>query len=287
MMSFSSQALKTAISTALSIFIALLLLSTTTYAAQVSVEEEDSSSSSSSSSITNMNPEQRISKLERQIENQVNLLKQIDTMSQQIKELQGQIEIQAHDIKILKDQQKSQYSDLDARLNTFSHKTSQECSDSAKNDKKAETSTKNTAKTDSLTVPADDNKDEKAQKAYQAAYTLLKNKNYDKAKIAFQKFIRTYPKDTNIIEARYWLGNIYLLKNQPGNAISQFKIVLKTDKLHAKTADTLFKLGLAYLIQGNSQEASTQFKKVKQSYPSTQSAKLATEKLKELNEGKK
>lgn len=266
------------------VFIAFSLFTTAVYA-QVSVEEEDGSSSSSSSSTINMNPEQRITKLERQVQNQVNLLKQIDTMSQQIKDLQGQIEVQAHDIKILKDQQKSQYGDLDSRLNTLSK--APEHSDSTKSDKK-EPVAKNNAKTDSAVSNDEKNeKDEKAQEAYQAAYTLLKNKNYDKAKVAFQKFIRTYPNDSNIIESRYWLGNIYLLKNQPENAISQFKIVLKIDKLHTKTADTLFKLGLAYLIQGNSKEAATQFKKVKQSYPDTQSAKLATEKLKELDKDKK
>src|SRR5262249_24859601 len=127
------------------LFIALFTLSTAAYATQVSIEEEKGGSSSSSSSMINMNPEQRISKLERQIQNQVNLLKQIDSKSQQIKDLQGQIEVQTHDIKILKEQQKSQYNDLDSRLNIFSHKTS-EHSDSAKNDKKIESTTKNSAK---------------------------------------------------------------------------------------------------------------------------------------------
>lgn len=254
-------------------WIVVFLAVTGTAYAEVSVEEADGSSSSSTSTNA-MSVEQRVQKLERQMQNQANLLKQIDTANQQIKDLQGQLEVQGHDIKLLQEQQKSQYSDLDLRLNNLSHKDVERSESSP--DKKSEPVEKTTTKTTCSTKPTDD----KAQKAYQTAYAFLKNKNYDKAKTAFQKFIHSYPDDANTVDAHYWLGNIYLLKNQPDNAIAQFKIAIKLDKRHAKTADTLFKLGLAYSIQGDLNQARIQFRKVKQNYPGTQAAKLASEKLK-------
>lgn len=251
-------------------WIVVFLVVTANAYAEVSVEEADNGSSCSGP-INAMTTEQSIQKLERQMQNQMDLLKQIHTVNQQIKDLQGQLEVQAHDIKLLQEQQKSQYNDLDLRLNNLSHKGIEHSENVEKNATKTACAT-----TSTFATPTDD----KAQKAYQAAYTSLKNKNYDKAKTAFQKFIHTYPDDANVIDAHYWLGNIYLLKNQPDAAIAQFKTAIKLDKQHTKTADTLFKLGLAYSIQGDSNQARIYFKKVKQNYPTTQAAKLASEKLK-------
>ncbi len=259
-------------------FVLIFLIVSISSYAQTPIEEDDSSTSSSSTAASSgMSIGQRVEKLERQVRNQTDLLKQIETITQQVKDLQGQLEVATHDIKILKDEQKSQYSDLDQRLSDLSHQK-EEHSGSVANKKLASVKEdSNRGNTADVSIAED-----KGQKAYQAAYTLLKTKNYDKAKSALQKFIHTYPDDTNIANAYYWLGNIYLLKNQPDKAILQFKIATKTDVQHTKTADILYKLGLAYLMQGNTKQARIEFKKVKQDYPNTQAAKLASEKLKNL-----
>lgn len=259
-------------------FLLLFLLLSPALYAQTPIEEDDSNGSSSSNVATSgMTAEQRVDKLERQMRNQTNLLKQIDTVAQQVKDLQGQLEIATHEIKTLQDQQKSQYSDLDQRVSDLSHQKEERPHLAV--DKKTDNAAESNAKAISSDSSA---KEDKGQKAYQAAYALLKTKNYDKAKNALQSFIRTYPDDANIVNAYYWLGNIYLLKNQPDKAIVPFKMAIKTDAQHIKTADTLFKLGLAYLMQGNTKQARIQFKKVKQSYPRTIAAKLASEKLNSL-----
>src|SRR5262245_13361298 len=102
-------------------FVLLFLLLSPAVYAQIPIEEDDSSVSSSSNTTSGMTAEQRVDKLERQMRNQTNLLKQIDTVAQQVKDLQGQLEVATHDLTLLKDQQKSQYSDLDQRLNNLSH----------------------------------------------------------------------------------------------------------------------------------------------------------------------
>lgn len=261
----------------LKLVLLFLLLSPAMYA-QTPIEEDDSNGSSSSNAATSgMTAEQRVDKLERQMRNQTNLLKQIDTVAQQVKDLQGQLEVATHDIKILKDQQKSQYGDLDQRVSDLSHQKEEHTHLAV--DKKTDNAAEGNAKAIASGSSA---KEDKGQKAYQAAYALLKNKNYDKAKNALQTFIHTYPDDANSVNAYYWLGNIYLLKNQPDKAIVQFNMAIKADVQHVKTADTLFKLGLAYLMQGNTKQARIQFKKVKQSYPATQAAKLASQKLNRL-----
>lgn len=227
--------------------------------AQSGIEVEENETTSSA---VHLNDKQRIETLERQMQHQMDLLKQIDSFSQQIKGLQGQLEVQAHDLKRLEEQQKNQYSDLDQRLTQLPKEKSPKNEDVAP--KTTSTDHKNS---DTLT------KADAAEKAYQTAYGLLKNKHYDKAKTAFQAFIHHYPNDVNRINAHYWLGNLYLLNNQAEKAIVEFKQVIKIDTAKTKTADTLLKLGLAYTMQGNTKQANTQFKKLKQNYPATAAAK--------------
>lgn len=246
----------------------LLILSPFVHAA-TTVEDESITASS-----TAPNEE----RFEQQARNQTELLKQMNTLAQQIKDLQGQLEIQEHDIKVLKDQQKSQYNDLDERLAALSHSKTEHTEVVVKKTN-TDTIEEKPKKTASANDEQSTSNDENEQKAYHSAYTLLKNKHYDKAKSAFQKFLQDYPSGTNAVDAHYWLGNIYLLKNQPAKAITEFKTVLKLDTTHAKSADTLLKTGLAYSLQGNTKQAHIYFKNVKKTYPNSPAAKVASEQL--------
>lgn len=241
------------------LLISLLALGAVCYA-QVPVEETESLAEHEHAA-SPASVEQRVQQLEEQMRNQVDLLKKIDTLSQQLKELQGQLEVETHDITLLKDQQKSQYSDVDQRLNELSHRKivppaepsvekKQTVSEGSPKKISSPEAKKKTEESPKKISSPEDNK-KKAEKAYQAAYALLKSKNYDKAQVAFQKFIRTHPNDPNLVNAHYWLGFVYLLKSQPDKAITEFKTVIKLDVNHIKTADALDKIELARSMQKN------------------------------------
>lgn len=255
---------------ALNSWVFLLLIFSGFVHAETTVEDESSPASSTSPS------EQRF---EQQARNQADLLKQINTLNQQIKDLQGQLEIHEHDIKVLNDQQKTQYNDLDERLTELSHLKTAHTEVTTKKTLKDDTESTEEKSKKTTTISHEPSSNEEEQKAYRTAYGLLKNKRYDKAKTAFQKFLQDYPSSTNAIDAHYWLGNVYLLKNQPAKAITEFKAVLKMDTTHSKSADTLLKMGLAYSVQGNTKQAHTYFKNVKKTYPNSQAAKIASEQL--------
>lgn len=219
---------------------------------QVPVEEEESVASAEPAT-SHMSMEQRVEQLERQMRNQVEVLKRNQALSQQLKELQGQLEVQSHDISVLKEQQKSQFSDLDQRVNDISHQKTESTTTDKKpttTEVKKKNSTASITTEDKKSPHAEKNKEEKdkkqsGEKAYQAAYALLKNKNYDKAQSAFRKFIQTYPDDPNQMNAHYWLGFSYLLKSQPDKAITEFKTVIKLDTDHVRTAEATRKIALA------------------------------------------
>lgn len=232
-----------------------LIISTIAYA-QIPVEEEGTCNSveneaNSQASSTS----ERANRLEDgRTGHQIDLLQQVNVLKQQIRDLRGLLEVQSHELTVLKEQQKSQYTDLDLRLKDLSHQKNQP-TDVLPEKKRDAITTKNEIKKTVTPASLNKEKDPKPQTVYQVAYKALKNKNYDKAEIDFKKFIHNFPNDTNVVNAHYWLGFINLLKNQPKEAIREFKTVIKMDVGQVKTADALNKIELAQSMQDEVKKA--------------------------------
>jgi len=236
---------------------------------------------------------QRVTILERQVSNLTQLLSQVNQLQSQIQDLRGEIEIQKHTIKVLQDQVRSQYQDLDHRLAAQANSTPiKTASTKSANNKPADTDdndnldlvTKNSndkqpTNQTSAVVARTDAKDND-QKTYQAAIDLLKTKKYTQAITAFQKYIKQYPAGQQTNNARFWLGQLYLLQGQPNQALDQFRVVIKKDPNNKKTPDILLQVGLAYYAKGDMTRAQAAFKRVVQKYPNTTAAKLAQTRLK-------
>src|SRR3990167_6008537 len=79
------------------------------------------SSSDSSTLQQSLSMDQRVAKLENQINNlaNMNVSSQIDQLQQQLQQLQGQLQVAQHDLKTLDEQQRNFYQDLDQRLNNL------------------------------------------------------------------------------------------------------------------------------------------------------------------------
>ncbi|MCL9682790.1 tol-pal system protein YbgF [Legionella maioricensis] len=230
------------------------------------------------------------------INNNAKLIDKIQALQQEIQELRGQLEVQAHDLKLLQQQQVAFYKDLDARLGNGSPKTAQNkpVTDITLGSKTlaAQPSSTATAATPtnavkpaaapqpviavSRTNPADE------QISYLAAYELVKNKRYDNAINAMQTFVQKYPKGGYTANAEYWLGELYLVKKDYSKAIEHFEVVLHQFPASSKSAASLLKSGYAYAATGNNQEARKRFQQIIKSYPDTSTAQLASAKLKAI-----
>src|SRR3990167_1943820 len=79
------------------------------------------SSSDSSTLQQSLSMDQRVAKLENQMNNlaNMNVAAQIDQLQQQLQQLQGQLQVAQHDLKTLDEQQRNFYQDLDQRLNNL------------------------------------------------------------------------------------------------------------------------------------------------------------------------
>ncbi|MDP3561550.1 MAG: tol-pal system protein YbgF [Legionellaceae bacterium] len=238
-------------------------------------------------------------------ENSADLINKVQGLQQDIQELRGQLEVQAHELKQLQEQQLTFYKDLDARLSNNTSKIGKNTSTPtlslnervdplntaspppppAPEPPKPTTNTPQAAtdpqvhaiRTTSVnTNPADE------QISYLAAYELVKNKRYEDAIVAMQSFVTKYPQGGYTANAQYWLGELYLVKKNYPDAISHFDVVLQQFPSSTKYSASLLKKGYALADSGQIGEAKERLHEVMNKYPDTNTAELAHLKLETL-----
>ena len=113
---------------------------------------------------------------------------------------------------------------------------------------------------------------------YQKAYALINKNQYTKAIKALTRYIKRYPRGEHLSDARYWLGELYLVKGKPDKASQFFRRVARNHNA-LKAPDALRQLGTIYLANGDSAHAKKMFTKVIKDFPGTPAAKLAKKQL--------
>jgi tol-pal system protein YbgF len=219
------------------------------------------------------------------------LIEKVQALQQEIQELRGQLEVQAHDLKLLQQQQVAFYKDLDARIGGTSTKTATQTlapmdldngATIAPEAKTAAILPKVTQAPQAVIVGINKGNPADEQISYLAAYELIKNKRYDAAIQAMQTFVQKYPRGGYTANAEYWLGELYTVNKQYSTAIEHFNIVLVQFPSSAKSAASLLKSGYAYAASGNTEEAKKRYQQVVSAYPNTPTAELARAKLGQL-----
>jgi len=158
-----------------------------------------------------ISPEQRLTRVERQVSNisQNDLPGQIEKMRLEIQALRGQLEQDAHQLKLLNARQRQFYQDMDRRLQQLKQLNVKNVAPPATTSTHPEMN-----QTQSLAPDV---------KAYQTAVETLAGKHYRAARDQLQAYLRAYPHGKFRPEAYYWLGEIFYLEGQNQRASWQFK----------------------------------------------------------------
>lgn len=225
--------------------------------------------------LTAMPVPERLLRLEQQMANliRMNLPEQISQLQQGLQQLQGQLQVQAHNLKLLSDQQRNFYQDIDQRL--------------AKLKNNAAAGVKFTKQTNSSnsksTIAAPIyNKQMQDTNNYQFAFNLLLQKKYDQAKAAFQKYLTTFPQGKFLANAHFWLGEIFALEKKYAQAAKEFNTVVKQFPKSAKVPDAQLKLAISHANMGQVKQAMQEFLQIKKRYINSTAAQLATIHLQQL-----
>ena len=206
--------------------------------------------------------QQRLTRLENQMANliQANSASKQQQTQQQLQQLNGQIQMQSHTIQVMRQQLRTFYQDLNQRLTQLQ-------SGVGKKTVSAQTLTPVTSQ---------------AQTAYSAAFDLLRKKQYNDAASAFSTFINNYPKNQYVVNAHYWLGEIYYLQGSQQKAAGQFQTVVAQFPKSKKVPDALLKIAFITAESGKTQQAAQQLRQLMQQYPNSTAAQLAHIRLQTL-----
>ena len=214
------------------------------------------------------------------------LLMTVQQLQEEVSLLRGQLESQQHQFRKMESEQKERYRDLDRRLSAIMQSQLQPTSEEAVPDSNAtapaaesaaeEPKASQAAETAQSAAPAASAKsDETDQADYQAAFALVRERNFQGAASGFEQFIINYPASPRLPNAYYWLGEIYLAQGNQADSEKAFQRVVTEFKDSRKAADAMYKLGILYKQQGNMEKSMSYMSQVVKQYPETSAARLA------------
>lgn len=228
---------------------------------------------------------ERVARLEQQMKSvtRLQMLQQLRDMRAQLQTLQGQLEVQGHQLHLLSGQLKGFYQDLDRRVTTLKNivsngngqvATKQEAKTAKKAQSKATVPVADVGASDSVVL--------KENASYHRGVNLMLHKQYGKAMLAFQNYLNTYPNGAYVANTTYWLGEVYFVQKNNAQAEKLFVRVIRQYPKSSKVADASLKLALLHARQGKVKLARQELKQLKKHYAGKTVARLAEIELKRL-----
>jgi tol-pal system protein YbgF len=239
----------------------------------------------------------RLTKIERVMANQslLQLANDLEAMRADIKAMRNEVDQLNNSQEAAKKQQRDLYTDLDNRISALEGHggaaggAAAPAIASIAASSPAASADGATSSATARAAPASDGvlaADGTDKGDYQAAFSLLKNSQYDRSIAAFKKFLATYPESPLAENAQYWLGEAYYVNKSYQEALASFHQVSQKYPQSRKLADALLKTGYCYyeLKQwSNAREILTQ---VSDGYPDTSAGRLARQRLDKMSSEK-
>lgn len=199
---------------------------------------------------------------------------QLQQLQDEVSRLRGMVEEQQYEIRRLKQESLDRYQELDSRLAGAAGATAQQNVPAGAVDASGTPVPPATH-----AEPADL---EKERLYYDAAFDLIKAKEFGKASQAFTAFLRKYPNSQYAGNAQYWLGEVNLAKGDLQGAGQAFARVSQNYPKHPKVPDSLYKLADVERRLGNTEKARSALQQVIAQYPGSSAAQLAQRDLQTL-----
>jgi len=122
----------------------------------------------------------------------------------------------------------------------------------------------------------------KEQGAYQTAFSLIKNNQYDSAIKAFQSFLDRHPQSELASNAAYWMGEAFYIEQDHLAALNAFNLVIERYPNSSKMADAMLRAGDCYDNLKQQDQAKELYSELIKLYPDTRAAEKAIKRLEKL-----
>jgi tol-pal system protein YbgF len=179
----------------------------------------------------------RLERIERVVSNQslLDLANQGEALRTDLRAMHNDIDLLNNNLEASRKQQRDLYADLDRRMKALESRGGAGAGSGASGSGDAGLAGSGTA------GDAGAGSDDKA--AYQTAFGLLKDGQYDRAIVAFQKFLITYSDSQLADNAQYWLGEANYVNKAFPEAQVAFQRVVDKYPQSRKRPDALLKIG--------------------------------------------
>ncbi|HEV2008335.1 MAG TPA: tol-pal system protein YbgF [Burkholderiales bacterium] len=226
----------------------------------------------------------RIGKLEDALKSQplLDLFTQLEALKLELNKLRGQIEVLNNNVENTSKRQRDMYVDLDTRLRRFEQQpAAAAASDTAVPAAVATAPSGATAASPGAqSAPADPAAE---TRVYEAAQSLRRVGNYQGAIVAFQNFIKQYPKGNFAPRAQYWIGDSYFNLRDYRLAIASQQALIKNYPDSPTVPDALLNIASSQIEMGESTAGKKTLEELMTKYPISDAADKARRRLAALN----
>lgn len=218
----------------------------------------------------------RLSRIERVVANQslLDLANQVEAMRADMRAMHNDVDELNHNFESMRKQQHDLYADLDQRMKALEARGG---AGQAGNGSAAAGAAGGLAAGGAVAAQSGGEATDKS--AYQDAFDLLKDSQYDKAIAAFQGFLTKYPGSSLADNAQYWLGEAYYVNKSFPDALVAFQRVVDNYPQSRKVPDALLKIGYCNYELKDYSAARAALSQVSTKYSDTPSGRLAQQRL--------
>jgi tol-pal system protein YbgF len=223
----------------------------------------------------------RLMRIERIVSNQnlLSLANQDEALRNDLRAMHNDIDLLTNSLEASRKQQRDLYADLDRRMKMLEARGAAGVGAAAGAGAVAGASSAAAGTGDAGVAAADSAgmADDKA--AYQAAFALLKDGQYDSAIAAFGKFLIAYPTSQWAENAQYWLGEAYYVNKSYPEAQAAFQRVIEKYPQSRKRPDALLKIGFCQYELKQWEPAKGTLSQVTKQFSDTPAGHLAQQRL--------
>jgi tol-pal system protein YbgF len=188
------------------------------------------------------------------------LLKEVDALKEDIAQLRGDRDEQAHQLDLLEKRQKDLYLDLDQRMTEQGKALSKLSEPPAP-----------------PPAPAVDAGQETS--SYEAALDQFKARDFTGAIDGFKGFLKTYPSSTLAANAQYWIGYSHFALKDYKNALAQQQKLLALYPDSPKAADAMLNIASSQIELKQNAAAKKTLSELVAKYPDSTAAKIAAKRV--------
>lgn len=111
---------------------------------------------------------------------------------------------------------------------------------------------------------------------YRQALQLVRDRQFERALPALERFVAAHPEHPYADNALYWRGEVFFLRRQYPQALAEYTRLLSGYPRGNKAADALLRSGLCHLRMGDASRARASFRRLRESFPNSVAARRAS-----------